>query len=75
MTVEEVINEIKQLSPEDRLRVFELITHTLREEPRQDMNSGSSLSRVRGLLRPDGPMPTDADLSNAYARHLSEKYT
>jgi hypothetical protein len=32
MTVQEVLAEIRQLSVEDRLRVLESLTHSLREE-------------------------------------------
>jgi len=29
---------------------------------------------VRGLLKPAGPLPTDAELKDDYTRYLIEKY-
>ena len=75
MTIHEVMAEIRQLSFEDRLELLELLTITLRYEGQPARSSGSSVSRVRGLLKPDGPQPTDAELTDVYADHLMEKYT
>jgi hypothetical protein len=36
--------------------------------------SETSLERVRGMLKPDGPMPTDADLTDDYTDYLTRKY-
>jgi len=75
MTVQEVIAEIRHFSFEEKLQLLEALTHTLHDEWRPHPRTGSSVSRVRGLLKPDGPPPTDAELTDAYTDYLMEKYT
>ncbi len=40
-----------------------------------ELKATSSLERVRGLLRPEGELPTGEDLVDDYTRYLIEKYT
>jgi len=75
MTVQEIITEIRSLPVEDRLKLLESLAHSLREEWRPKSQAGSSVNRVRGLLKPDGPLPSDAELKEIYPDHLMEKYT
>ena len=74
MTVQELMVEIRRLSFEERLELLESLTRTLREERRTNSQAGSSVNRVRGLLKPDGPLPTDAELADGYTDYLIEKY-
>jgi hypothetical protein len=74
MTVQDVMAQIKQLSFEDRLQLLELLAHSVRDEWRPLTRDGSAVSRIRGLLKTDGPPPTDAELAEAYTDHLMEKY-
>ena len=75
MTVQEVMTEISRLSYEERLELLASLTRTLREEWRSHSRAESSLNQVRGLLKPDGPLPTDAELADDYTDYLIEKYT
>ena len=38
-------------------------------------NTGSSLSRILGIAKPDGPPPTDEEIKEAYTDYLIEKYS
>lgn len=73
MTVEEVITQIKQLSVEDRRALYEWLARELSSERAPTKSISSSASRVRGLLRTD-PVPSDEEISDAYADYLIEKY-
>ena len=75
MTYQELVAEITRLPQEERLGLLEVLTQSLREELAPPGGHGPSLHRVRGMLKPDGPLPTDEELSDAYTRHLIEKYT
>ena len=75
MTVQEVIAEIRRLSFEDRLELLRLLNESLRGEQETKPGGGTTLNRVRGLLKPDGPPPDDGELREAYVEHLMEKYT
>lgn len=75
MTVQEMMTQIRQLSFEERLELIEFLTHTLRDQYRPALREGSSLARVRGMLKTDAPPPTDDELADAYTDHLMEKYS
>lgn len=72
---QQLLDQIKQLSLEERLELIEVLTRSISEELRPRQRNGSSLSRVRGLLKPDGPLPSDDELQDAYTNHLLEKYS
>ena len=75
MTYQELLTEIGQLPLDERLALLEALTHSLRAELRPTTRGGSSVVRVRGLLKPAGPLPTDVDFKADYTRYLIEKYT
>lgn len=75
MTVQDLMSEVRHLSLEERLQLLELLAHTLREEWSPRRGPRSSVARLRGLLKSEGPPPTDAELADAYTDHLLEKYT
>jgi len=75
MTVQNVMTEIRNLSVEEKLELLRTLTHTLRDEWHPPPRAGSPVSRVRGLLKPDGPTPTDAEVMDAYTDYLMEKYS
>ena len=75
MTVQEMIDEIRRLSFADRLELLRLLNASLQSEQPAKSGRGTTLSHVRGLLKPDGPPPDDKELRDAYVEHLMEKYT
>jgi hypothetical protein len=66
MTYQELLTEIKDLPLDERLALPEALTHSLRDELRPAGHARSSASQVRGMLKPDGPLPTDAEITDAY---------
>ena len=74
MTYQELVQAIKQLPIEQRLSLLTVLTSTLQaEQPSTPITS--SLTHIRGLLKPDGPLPTEADLTATYTDYLLEKYS
>lgn len=75
MTQEELIKEIKQLPPEDRKALLEVITQVVNEETQTRQARVSIVDRLYGIAKPDGPMPSDEELKEDYIRYLTEKYS
>jgi hypothetical protein len=75
MTYQNLISEIKQLTLNERLLLLEAITRSIRDEMSPPRLRGSSVHRVRGLLKPEGPLPDEKKLKDSYTRYLIEKYT
>lgn len=75
MTHEELIKEIKQLPVEERIAVRDAISQSLQEETLPRETRVSILDRLYGIAKPDGPMPSDAELKEDYIRYLTEKYS
>jgi hypothetical protein len=74
-TFNELVAEVQRLSPQERLALLEVLTRSIQEDHSQPAWQGSTLAWMRGLARPTGPMPTDAELKDDYAEHLGEKHT
>ena len=88
MTTTEMAGELEKLPLAERLALIEMLTRSVREEIASTTvqpdtqhervaiqpRPGSSLSRVLGMLKPDGPMPTDEELKEDYINYLIRKY-
>ena len=74
MAIQGIIAEINKLPFEERLELLERLAHSLRDEWEPKPMMKASASEVRGMLKPDGPLPTDEELKSAYTEHLLEKY-
>ena len=74
MTVKDLLFEIRRLRPEEQFELLESITRMLREKWQLLQPSGTSLERVRGILKPVGKMPSDAALEDFRDEYLQEKY-
>ena len=75
MTYEQVVAEVMRLPAQERLRLLEVIAASLQVEHPTPVPRGVPASQVEGILKPDGPMPTDEELKDDYTRYLIEKYT
>ena len=75
MTYQDLLSAIGDLSTEERLRLIEVLSRSLRTEQATGRASASSAARVRGMLRPIGGIPADSELADTYTRYLIEKYT
>lgn len=74
MTYQELVTTIKKLPPEQRLSLMEVLAQSLRADLPDQTRRPSSLSRVQGMLKVDGTVPTDEALSDDYTDYLIEKY-
>ncbi|MGI8690087.1 MAG: hypothetical protein ACR2M3_16030 [Thermomicrobiales bacterium] len=72
MTFQEMITEIPHLSHEERLALLEALYWSLRAETAQAETS--SLLHLRGVLKPDTPLPSTYDYTEEYANYVIEKY-
>jgi len=62
MSTQELIIQIQELPLEERLTLMEAITRSVHEElrPRRRV----PVEEIRGIAKPDGPMPTDEELKD-----------
>ena len=82
MTVKEIVAQAAQLPATERwFVVTELLrslqVETVRQaanEPRPATDDEFSAVRLRGILKPDGPIPTDREIKEDYVSYLIEKY-
>ena len=85
MTYAEIEDQIRQLSTAEQILLAEKILHWLREStlPAMDprklplADSGETVRPTelrRGMLKPEGPIPTDEDLREDYTAYLVQKY-
>lgn len=77
MTFAQLLTEIDRLSTDERLKLMEALTRSLQVDmrPTRKARRGSSLKRVRGILRPRwGKAPTDRELHDEYINLLSQKH-
>jgi len=75
MTQEELIKEIKQLPLDRQKEILDVITRSVREKTQPPEDRASIVSRLRGIAKPDGPVPSDEELKDDYVRYLEEKYS
>jgi hypothetical protein len=75
MTQKQLIEEIRQLPLQERMKLLEEISRSVREEMHTREHRESAVRRLRGIAKPDGPMPSDEEIKEDYARYLTEKYS
>jgi hypothetical protein len=68
--------EIERLPLNEQLALLEALTRALRKTLTQSgtKEPGRAPKLVRGMLKPDGPMPTDEELKQDYTDYLIKKY-
>ena len=76
MVYQELITEIENLPLAEQLSLMETLARFISRRVVEPTVSGSSLERVRGLLKPTPGelMPTDAGLADDYTAYLLKKY-
>jgi hypothetical protein len=78
MTYRELVTEARRLPVYEQLQLVEEILRGMRETalPASPPKRRRIIPfvRLRGALRPEGPLPADAELKDAYTNHLLEKY-
>jgi hypothetical protein len=78
MAYREIVSEAKRLPLHEQLQLVEEILRGVRETARPAVRARRRrivpFKQLRGALKPEGPLPTDAELKDAYTDHLVEKY-
>lgn len=75
MTYQEIIAEIPRLSMHERLLLLEVLSRSLRADVHLPTPSPGSAERLAGIIKIDGPMPTDEQIRESYTDYLEEKYS
>lgn len=90
MTREELIEEIRQLPPSERIALVEEVSRTLRDGGHSPSTANGSKSeaavpsveermsvvgRLYGILKTDGPPPTDEEIKDQITDYLIKKYS
>ena len=75
MTQEELIKEITKLPLDRQREILDAIMRSVRERTQPPEERSSIVSRLRGIAKPDGPIPSDEELKDDYIRYLEEKYS
>jgi hypothetical protein len=75
MSVQEMLAQIPSLSFEERVQLIESLARSLRESRTPLPRRGVPASEVRGMIKPDGPIPTDEEIKEDYVNYLMEKYS
>jgi len=75
MTRQELLSEIGRLPLAERVELLEAITRGVREELQTRVPDRGGITDLRGIAKPDGPLPSDEELKEDYVRYLAEKYS
>ena len=74
MTYQELVRMIQTLPLSERLSLLVVLTQSLQDDIRVEAGQKSTQARVRGILKADGPPPSDQDIEDNYTDYLIEKY-
>ncbi len=78
MEYREVVSAAKRLPVDEQLQLVEELLRAMRQTAGKRIHPRRRRTRpftqLRGALKPEGPLPTDGDVEDAYVRHLIEKY-
>lgn len=72
MMLDDLVLEIRQLPLTTRLELVEMIAESVRQE--LAITAPKATHLVRGMLRPEGELPSDEALKQDYIDYLDEKY-
>jgi hypothetical protein len=78
MFYREIVSEAKLLPLGQQLQLVEELMRVMRQtatSPARSMRKATiPFNQLRGALRPEGALPTDDELADAYTEHLMGKY-
>lgn len=77
MIYQELVTEIRDLPLVEQLSLMETLSQFIsRRLVKSTPTAASSLTRVRGMLKPaaNAPIPTDTELADDYTDYLMKKY-
>lgn len=70
MTYQELVAEIEDLTLDEQLSLMRNLIKSINQQMLKPNRPDTSLERVRGILKPAGPLPTEADLADDYTDYL-----
>ncbi len=74
MTYREIVAEIERLPQAEQRSLLEWLSQRMQTKPRSAKGEIPATTLVRGMLKPEGPMPTDQELHDDYIGYLIRKY-
>jgi len=76
MTYQDIVMEVIHLPIQQRMALIETVIHSMREEltPINGRKNEFSAEYMRGILKPDGPLPSDEALKIDYINYLERRY-
>ena len=78
MAYREIVSEAKRLPLGQQLQLVEELLRAMRQaatpSARPKRKRIIPFNQLRGALRPEGALPRDGELEDAYSEHLVEKY-
>ena len=74
MTYREIVAEIERLPEAEQQALLLWLVKRARIEPRRVNKEIPPATLVRGMLKPEGPLPTDQELHDDYVEYLIRKY-
>ncbi len=74
MTYREIVAEIERLPEAEQQAILLWLVKRARIETRRVKKESPPATLVRGMLKPEGPIPTDQELHDDYVEYLIRKY-
>jgi hypothetical protein len=74
MMLDTLVLEIRQLPLVTRLALVEIIAESVRQELLVESATADTPNWKKGMLRPEGQLPSDKELKEDYVDYLIEKY-
>jgi len=70
-----LVQEVELLPLQEQLSLLEILSRLIRASLQPKVVPTDSLTRLRGILRPEHNVPTEHEVADMYVNHLIEKYT
>ncbi|MGK7924567.1 MAG: hypothetical protein AB4290_04810 [Spirulina sp.] len=74
MSLQELKQQILELPRSDRLALVSAIVESLQDAPRPQPERARAIRQMRGLLKTDRAVPTDAEVAAMLEERRAEKY-
>ena len=74
MTFETLVEAVKQLSRQEQAQLRDVLTQALNAAARPPERKMVLAKEMRGILKPNGFIPSDQELKEDYINYLEEKY-
>jgi predicted nuclease of restriction endonuclease-like RecB superfamily len=75
MTYKELVAEVSRLSLEEQQALLQELSHIIGAAKASRERGAAPAEAVRGMLKREGPAPTDEELKEEYTQYLIEKYS